>query len=1138
MGVIFIGHSSRNREVASRVQTWLEQQGYGDVFVAPQPDSADRWAAELKRAGAECTLVVFLISPEWVVSSACQRDFQTALDLGKKVVGVIVAPTSSAAPEAAGWSKIVVADTSRPGGEAEGLAQLKRSLAQMGLRTQDFEWPPPEAPERPPYRGLRCFEEQDAGVFFGRETESVAALDALRRMRRGQKHRVLGIVGPSGVGKSSFLRAGILARARRDPAFWVLPVVRPDRDPLRGPTGLWASLSLTAGPVSDAALRTHLESLRSGSDTATPLLPIDPGDRFMSAEGGAGIALVRQCLAAMPDLLVVLTVRDDQLGLLDRFDRVEGEVPIFVETFRLPALSLAALTEAIERPATRQSAGAAVQANLDPSFRLELERPDALALLACTLERMSVEPRRDGVTDFGDYQRGLGGISGAINAAVTMAYQAAIRDPACPTNRTVLDAMARSTFIPALVRLDDAESMPRSQRARLDDLPKKSHPLLRHLIEQGVLTLESHDEGSTVEVSHEAVFRNWWGLAGWIREERFVLDRLQGIRQAAEEWDIDERPAELLIHRAERLEAAEAMLKRGDLAQALAGTPLEYLDACRAYENQMNDRELRRQRRRRQWRRLGVAALLGVMLATAVGLYGVYEGQRGVERRVSMLLTRESRVALAQREPERALRLAVAAAADSAMSPTVAGAEFQLARAVLAASTSTAVDNPTVVAPDRIELAHPSPVTAVAVAPAGNAWATGADDGSIRVWRRGKDGDPRPPQVLTGHDGPVTALVWAAGGGHIVSVGGPVARIWRRLPTGRWQGAALEAHSTDVKVVAVAADGGSVATVSADGDARAWVPSTAVVGPEAPYEWTSDELEGHTAPISAVDFSAEPTKLLTASLDGTLRVWQRAGDRWSSSGLEGHRGPVRAAVFGADGAFVLSGGDDGTVRRWRRTGDGWTATTLAGPAAEASQTARAVHRLALGADDAIVVVSDDGTVRWGRYRNARWRSEVVFAPESKVTPIRTLEVVGPGRVLTLSDDGQARIWHRDASRQWVSYGLPERVDRVAASNGSGAVLTAGETARWWDLRILVVDGAPTPDDPTLVERVCQTAATDESGADEGTRWAQVEQSDLAASPALVLAGWVDGDDLCRPTGIIDQLLTNLLPRTWWATPTE
>ena len=166
----------------------------------------------------------------------------------------------------------------------------------------------------PPYRGLRPLEADDAGIFFGREAPIVEALDPLRGLREAAPPRLLVILGASGAGKSSFLRAGLFPRlARDDQNFLPLPIIRPERAAITGETGLLRALegAFAAAQITipRADLRAAIEGgaaklkplLQALAEKATPTAlddgcqtqaaytgPVDRPGRGVVPRGGAG----------------------------------------------------------------------------------------------------------------------------------------------------------------------------------------------------------------------------------------------------------------------------------------------------------------------------------------------------------------------------------------------------------------------------------------------------------------------------------------------------------------------------------------------------------------------------------------------------------------------------------------------------------------------------------------------------------------------------------------------------------------------------------------------------------------------------------------------------------------------------------
>ena len=304
MGILFISHSSRNNDQAIVVRDWLRDHGWRQTFLDLDPEHGlapgQRWQEELKKAGERCSAVVVLVSPDWVASKWCQVEFLLASQLGKRIFGVIIAPTSFADLPSELAAHYQLVDVSDPTTKADGYERLRFGLKRAGLDPRDFPWPPPDEPDRPAYRGLSALEEKDAGVFFGRDAPITRGLDALRRLRAGAPERMLVILGASGAGKSSFLKAGLLARLKRDEEnFVVLPTMRPERAALSGPSGLMRVLGVPPNPSTEALAsrlaeirRPLLERLRrfatAGGETysagspPTLILPIDQAEELLS----------------------------------------------------------------------------------------------------------------------------------------------------------------------------------------------------------------------------------------------------------------------------------------------------------------------------------------------------------------------------------------------------------------------------------------------------------------------------------------------------------------------------------------------------------------------------------------------------------------------------------------------------------------------------------------------------------------------------------------------------------------------------------------------------------------------------------------------------------------------------------------
>jgi hypothetical protein len=251
---IFLSHSSGNNAEAVALREWLADNGWKDeIFLDLDPQrgiaAGERWERALNEAANRCEAVLFLVSKAWLGSGWCLKEFNLAHKLNKRLFGVLIEdiPVDDLPVNLTSTWQIVRLATGRDHvmlhavlpithDEAhvtfsrEGLARLKHGLEEAGLDPKYFSWPPTNDPNRPPYRGLRPLETEDAGIFFGRDGPIAGALDALRGLRESTPPRHVVILGASGAGKSSFLRAGLFPRLKRDDRnFLALPVIRPER---------------------------------------------------------------------------------------------------------------------------------------------------------------------------------------------------------------------------------------------------------------------------------------------------------------------------------------------------------------------------------------------------------------------------------------------------------------------------------------------------------------------------------------------------------------------------------------------------------------------------------------------------------------------------------------------------------------------------------------------------------------------------------------------------------------------------------------------------------------------------------------------------------------------------------------------
>ena len=261
------------------------------------------------------------------------------------------------------------------------------------------------------------------------------------------------------------------------------------------------------------------------------------------------------------------------------------------ETLSLPPMPKGSYAEVIKGPARRLDGTARalkIEDGLVDALLADIEAggaKDALPLLAFTLERLYDEYHAGGHLKLSHYNE-LGRVKGSIEAAVERAFKAADADPTIPKDRLARLALLRRGLIPWLAGIDPDTGAPRRRVARLSEIPAEARPLIQHFVEQRLLATDVAKDTARqpIEPAHEALLRQWSLLQGWLAEDAGLLSVMDGVKRASRDWAANGKTAAWLTHATGRLEAAERLRERPDLAANLEPTDREYLAACRKAE--------------------------------------------------------------------------------------------------------------------------------------------------------------------------------------------------------------------------------------------------------------------------------------------------------------------------------------------------------------------------------------------------------------------------------------------------------------------------------------------------------------------------------------------------------------------------
>ncbi|WP_217208849.1 helix-turn-helix domain-containing protein [Streptomyces sp. AC550_RSS872] len=508
------------------------------------------------------------------------------------------------------------------GGEEESWEQRWREAVTEQARLSDLV---ADETGPSPYRGLARFDVGDAELFFGRDEMT----DGL--VRAVMEHRVFAIFGPSGSGKSSLLRAGLIPRLRG----------------LDGPHRPAAVRILTPG---EHPLRTHASVCVPAPGEGDTWLVVDQFEEVFTLcrdTGERADFLARLLTAAEPanQLRVVLGVRADFYGRCAEHRELADALR--EANLMVGPMSPAELRETVVRPA--QSAGLIVERELTTRLVAEAGgEPGGLPLLSHAL-RETWRRRRGRALTMEAYEA-AGGVHGAIAQTAEEIYTRLAPDQAELARLILLRLIA-----PGEGSQDTRRPVDRSElmlgTASQDDIAL----VVDRLARARLLTLDE----DTVDLAHEALISAWPRLRGWIEEDRERLRAHRRLTEAARAWDdLGRDPGAL--YRGTRLATAEEAFARPGHSAALTALETDFLTASAAARDQERQAATRAARRLRTL--VGSLSVV-VVLTLLAGVVAWQQAQQSDRQRVLAAARKAATAANALRssDPRLALQLSVAA---------------------------------------------------------------------------------------------------------------------------------------------------------------------------------------------------------------------------------------------------------------------------------------------------------------------------------------------------------------------------------------------------------------------------------------------------------------------------------------------
>jgi WD40 repeat protein len=1056
---VFLSHATPDKPVVEELARLLTLHGLRPWLDKWDLVPGEPWQEAIEKALAECPACAVCIGASgfggWQTE---EMNAAIQLQVGKKRGRVI--PVLLPGAERGERSALPLFLQGRTWVDFHGSLNEERVLRRL-VRGIRGERPGPDAEDAVaegvcPYWGLDYFDVGDSAFFHGREDLTGWLLAKLRPTDLG--HRFLAIVGPSGSGKSSLARAGLLGALRNGEIpgsdEWPLAVCRPGKQPLES---LAVALRPDDSPAAVSDLIRHLAGDPRMLHLTTRLaLGAAPADRRFvvlvdqleevftlceeEAERRAFLDnLLYAARAAEGRTAVALTLRADFYGHCTRYPELAAALSDRTEL--VGPMSEAELRRAIEEPA--RLAGCELEGGLtELLIRDVLGEIGGLPLLEHALLQIwqAREGRRLEVAAF----RAIGGVVGALerHAEGIFSRFTPAQQEAC-----------RHLFL-RLVQVDENREVTKRRLAAAelvsahdpDGDRQAASAVLSGLTRERLLTTEAagEDRLPTVELAHEALLAHWPRLERWIETDRKSLRTRRQLDEAVAEWLASGREPSFLYRGARLAQAEEWAGQHRDELGARAG---EFLAASLAERDQEARRELdhvrtleEEQRRRadaeqqradelaqgrRRLKRWAIAAAATAAVAVAAALAAFHSRQLAEQRRQ---IARAGEIAERSRttgasDPQLGLLLALESLkmAETSGEPYLPAAQSAL-RWALARSGGTPLPS--------------GPALAMVMLRSRNLLATLGLDRHLRLW---SVSPPFAGRDLGALPEPVSQLAASPDGAWLLLAGGQSTRL-------------LDLRPPEAKLAAAEVFPG-----------EDWVKTDFPFSPDGRWLATRRQ-DGFLAlrdlrkpPLQPVRLSSHPLQTFTFSPDGqTLATASTGGllERWDLNALSAvprpvqlDEIPVQKLAFSADGATLTATTKSVTsafVNVWSERNGG-----LQGP--------RQLNRC-LGADQVIrddrnallflLCASPEESLVWSLAPGAG-EPEVQWPFE-----VRTIDL-SPDRHWLALGDAKGNLYrtafsgHLPAAGEPFSTQAPART--VAFSASSGWLLTHGrnEAPRLW-----------------------------------------------------------------------------------------
>ena len=586
MAKYFVSFATKDKKFAVMVSEFLESLGISDYFFSANSHRGikpgEKWETEIYQALDACEVLIPVITKYWHKSHWCSSELRYARHKSKTVIPLVVGNTEM--PDSISDTQVFPWKSGKP----EGLAALRKLLETSTVSPNRFSW----ARGRNPFPGLGAFKEEFAGVFYGRDEWISKFLQPMEGTHLSEQSTVISIVGHSGVGKSSIVRAGIIPHSKflKSKWRWTEPLI-PSRETAASISQkVWNSVtgnsdfSPTDNPDQDGASLAHMLGRNVAYKSTRVAIFIDQAEELFVSENSESLTAIKRFLSSLLNnsnqATLVCTIRDDSLSKLHNWtlsDRLRHQ------TAMLGKIPPWQLKDVIEGPALRS--GYDVESGLVDRMLYDIPDDDALPLLAFCLNQMAEEPSPS--LTLASYNA-KGGIAGSLDQQAQKVVTWLV-DNSADDIPAALEAL-KTIFIPYLVRWDAMSNSISRRRVAYSRFSKEQKPIVKRMVDSRILSISEQGRGEAeITVAHEAIFSAWSPLQNWISVESENLRELDDLSRNSERWNESVRAERedsdrFLMVRATVLDQFKVLVEENPLYASFIGeTEKNYIQASDAY---------------------------------------------------------------------------------------------------------------------------------------------------------------------------------------------------------------------------------------------------------------------------------------------------------------------------------------------------------------------------------------------------------------------------------------------------------------------------------------------------------------------------------------------------------------------------